>query len=103
MSSSLVEMEVPEVLDVKVTGSKLSVSLSDGRTIGVPLLWFPRLKQATREERHGWRVIGGGRGIHWQALDEDISVEGLPAGRRSDESQESLRRWLTARQRAKSA
>ena len=99
----MVEMEVPEVLDVKVTGSKLSVTLSDGRTIAVPLLWFPRLKQATREERHDWQVIGGGRGIHWQALDEDISVEGLLAARRSGESQESLRRWLTAQQRAKSA
>lgn len=103
MSSSLVEMEVPAALDVKVTRSKLSVALSDGRTIAVPLLWFPRLKQATRDERLNWRVVGGGRGIHWQALDEDISVEGLLAGRRSGESQESLSRWLTARQRAKSA
>ena len=56
---------------------KMHVQLSDGREISVPLEWFPGLRDATPEQRNKWRLIGGGVGIHWQALDEDISVEGL--------------------------
>ena len=75
----------------------LIVDLADGRTITVPLAWFPRLAHGTVAERANWRLIGGGVGIHWPDLDEDISVESLLAGRRSGETQTSLRRWLQAR------
>ena len=75
----------------------LTIELSDGRTLSVPLDWFPRLAHATTEERDNWRLIGRGAGIHWPDLDEDISIEGLIAGRRSAESQESFQRWLEAR------
>ena len=75
----------------------LIVDLADGRTITVPLAWFPRLARGTPAERANWRLIGGGVGIHWPDLDEDISVESLLAGRRSGETQVSLRRWLEAR------
>jgi len=73
------------------------VGKADGRTISVPLDWYPRLVHATPQERDGWRIIGGGEGIHWPELDEDISVEGLLAGRRSGEGPNSFRRWLNAR------
>ncbi len=82
---------------VTVGDEALTVELSDGRTISVPLAWFPRLAHGTPAERTNWRLIGGGSGIHWPDLDEDISVESLLAGRRSGETQASLRRWLEAR------
>jgi hypothetical protein len=72
--------------------------LSDGRTITIPLAWFPRLFHATPDERGHWRWIGGGIGIHWPELDEDIAIEDLVLGRPSGESQTSLRRWPAARQ-----
>ena len=75
----------------------LVVDLADGRTITVPLAWFPRLVYGTPAERANWRLIGGGVGIHWPDLDEDISVESLLAGRGSGETQASLRRWLQTR------
>jgi hypothetical protein len=78
----------------------LVVDLADGRTITVPLAWFPRLAHGTHAERANWRLIGGGEGIHWPDLDEDISVASLLAGRRSGETQESLRRWLQRREPA---
>ena len=89
--------EVAHALDVKLTDDALSVDLADGRTVVVPLAWYPRLLHGTKQERKHWRLIGGGAGIHWTALDEDISVEGLLAGRSSGESQRSLKRWLGAR------
>jgi hypothetical protein len=64
---------------VSVRPDALLVVLADGREISVPLEWFPRLRSATNEQRAGWRLIGGGVGIHWQAVDEDISVESLLA------------------------
>ncbi len=63
--------------DVRVTEAFLRVTLADGRQISVPLEWFPRLRKATRTQRRKWRLIAGGVGIHWDALDEDISVAGL--------------------------
>ena len=98
MNISVVEIEFPRAEKVKVTEDTLSVDLSDGRTISVPLEWFPRLVQATAEERNNWRLIGKGHGIHWENLDEDISVEGLLAGKPSGESQSSFKKWLTQRQ-----
>lgn len=97
MTTSAVEIEVPNAESVTVTEDTLSVDLSDGRTISVPLTWFPRLVHATPEERSHWRMIGKGQGIHWEDIDEDISVEGLLAGKPSGESQASFKRWLNQR------
>ena len=83
MRISTVEVEVPVAEDVKVTEDTLSVDLSDGRTISVPLAWFPRLVHGTRKERDHWRLIGKGHGIHWEDLDEDVSVENLLRGHAS--------------------
>jgi len=82
---------------VSLTDDALIVELVDGRTISVPLAWYPRLAHGNVAERAHWRFIGDGEGIHWPDLDEDISIEGLLAGRRSGESQASLRRWLDSR------
>ncbi len=68
------------VNDVKFTNDTLSVGLVDGRTITVPLAWYPRLFAATAAERKNWRVAGGGYGIHWPEIDEDLSTEGLLRG-----------------------
>ena len=66
--------------DVKFSRNTLSVSLRDGRTISVPLAWYPRLLNATRAQRKNWRIAGGGYGIHWPDIDEDLSTEGLLRG-----------------------
>lgn len=84
-----------------LTNDTVTVELSDGRSISVPLAWFPRLVHATPAERKNWRLIGRGRGIHWDTLDEDISIDGLLAGKLSGESQASFKKWLTARQGTK--
>ena len=97
MITSTVEVLVPDAIGVDVSDDTLTVDLSDGRTIAVPLDWFPRLVHATHSERDNWRLIGSGEGIHWHDLDEDISVEGLLAGRKSGESRTSLGRWLDAK------
>ena len=86
MSSLTVEIETPNALDVKATSDSLTVDLSDGRTITVPISWFPRLSYSTQPERDNWQIIGDGQGIHWEEIDEDISVEGLIAGKPSGES-----------------
>ena len=100
MTTSTTEIRVSEATDVTVTDDSLTVELSDGRTISVPLAWYPRLTHATRDERSRWRLIGRGKGIHWPELDGDISVVGLLAGRPSGESQRSLNRWLELRRGA---
>ena len=82
---------------VTVTDPALIVDLSDGRTVSVPLAWFPRLLHGTTAERNHWRFIGDGEGIHWTDLDEDISVDSLILGQPSGESQKSLKKWLEAR------
>src|SRR5437870_5071280 len=82
---------------VAITADSLTVELADGRSITVPLAWFPRLFHGTPEERGHFRFVGTGEGIHWPDLDEDISVEGIVAGRASGESQRSLQRWLQSR------
>lgn len=100
MSSSPLQSDITEARArrVSVTADTLVVDLVDGRTISVPLAWYPRLAHGTSAERAHWRFIGDGEGIHWPDLDEDISVEGLLAGRRSAETQASLRRWFESRQ-----
>jgi hypothetical protein len=68
------------VADVTVTKDTLTVALRDGRTISVPLAWYPRLLDATTAQRKNWRIAGGGYGIHWPEIDEDLSTEGLLRG-----------------------
>jgi hypothetical protein len=97
MASSTVEMEIPNAEAVEVTEDELRVALSDGRSISAPLAWYPRLLHGTVAERGNFRMIGRGQGIHWEDLDEDISVEDLLAGRPSAESQASLKAWLAGR------
>jgi hypothetical protein len=100
MSSSQRESRRAEAVKVAVTDDTLTVDLVDGRTVSVPLAWYPRLAHATMPERDNWRVIGRGEGIHWADLDEDVSVEGLLEGRASAESQPSLEEWLRSRKQA---
>jgi hypothetical protein len=97
MNTLAVEIRIPEALEVSLTDDTLSIDLSDGRSISVPIAWFPRLLHASEQERNNWRLIGRGQGIHWEDIDEDISVEGLLAGRPSGESQESFKNWLAKR------
>lgn len=97
MRVSALNVNVPEAQVIVVTEDTMTAELSDGRTISVPLLWYPRLVHATPEERNNWRLIGTGQGIHWPDLDEDISVEGMLAGWPSRESQKSLAQWLQAK------
>jgi Protein of unknown function (DUF2442) len=98
MTSLTIELlEIPTIQDVTITDDTLSVNLSDGRTISVPLAWYPRLLNASIEERNGWRTIGQGEGIHWSQLDEDISTKNLILGQPSGESQKSFRKWLSKR------
>lgn len=93
MSSSNTDLRVSRISDVRVTKDTLSVELEDGRTISIPLGWYPRLHFGSSEERLNWHLIGAGEGVRWPALDEDVSVEDLILGRRSGESQASLKRW----------
>jgi len=97
MPTSAVKLHLPNVENVTITEETLTVELSDGRTLSVPLAWFPRLMHATLKERNNWRLIGKGHGIHWEDLDEDISVEGLLIGKPSGESQASFMKWLERR------
>ena len=101
MSTSQSELRAALAQQVAVTEDTLVVDLVDGRTVSVPLLWYPRLAHGTPAERANWRLIGRGEGIHWPDLDEDISVSGLLAGRPSGETQNSLRKWLESRQGAR--
>lgn len=90
-------VNLARVTDVRVDDESLTVDLEDGRTITVPLGWYPRLAYGTPEERAHWQTSGAGFGIHWPDLDEDIGVEGLLIGKRSSESQASLGRWREQR------
>jgi hypothetical protein len=82
---------------VSFSEDSLTVRLDDGRALSVPLAWYPRLLDGTQTEREDYELIGDGEGIHWPQLDEDISVEGLLAGRRSVESAASLAKWRQKR------
>ncbi len=97
MVISTIELNVSAVEQVTVTLDALTVDLSDGRSLTVPLAWYPRLMNATESECQTWRLIGKGYGIHWEELDEDISVEGLLLGKPSGESQTSFKKWLSDR------
>jgi Protein of unknown function (DUF2442) len=97
MSTLKVEQTEARAQHVKVTADTLAVDLTDGRTISVPLAWFPRLLHGSVSERNNWRLFAHGEGIHWTDLDEDISVGGLLIGQQSRESQSSLEKWLQTR------
>jgi hypothetical protein len=101
MTTLAIEFRMVSAQNVNVTDDSLTVDLSDGRTVSVPLAWFPRLLHGTAEERNKWRLIGNGQGIHWPDLDEDISVENLILGKPSGESQKSFKKWLEARAKGK--
>jgi hypothetical protein len=85
---------------VQFTDDSMIVRLDDGRSLSVPLAWYPRLLHGTKSERENLLLIGDGEGIHWPDLDEDISVEGLLAGKRSAESDSSLSHWLAKRRKS---
>jgi hypothetical protein len=96
MNTLAIEMKA-SIQDVELTEDSLVVDLADGRTVSVPIAWYPRLMHGTREERSHWRIIGKGEGIHWPDVDEDISVENILLGRPSGESQRSFKKWLEGR------
>lgn len=100
MSTSASDFErrpAPTVTAVIVTDDAVQFELSDGRTVSAPLAWYPRLAHGTPAERAHWRLVGRGAGVHLPDLDEDVSVEGVLAGRPPGESQTSLKRWLESR------
>lgn len=98
MTSLTIDLSgIPTIQRVTVTDDTLSADLSDGRTISVPLAWYPRLLHSSTKERNDWRLIGSGSGIHWNQIDEDISIKNLLLGQPSGESQKSLQRWLSSR------
>ncbi len=97
MSSSTVDGRGALATRVDVSEDTVSVELADGRTVAAPLAWYPRLAHASAEECAIWRLIGGGQGIHWPEVDEDISVANLLAGQPSTESQSSFKKWLAGR------
>lgn len=99
MTTSSLATELAAAKAIKVSDRVLTVELRDGRSVSVPLEWYPRLAEGRPSERRRWEMIGPGIGIHWPGLDEDISVEGLLLGRRSGESAASLQRWRAARHR----
>ncbi|MEM8502720.1 MAG: DUF2442 domain-containing protein [Cyanobacteria bacterium P01_D01_bin.1] len=96
MTTLILESD-PLVSAVSVEDDSLSVTLADGRSLIVPLEWYPRLYHASIAERLNWQLIGEGYAIEWPDLDEHIGIEGLLAGRRSSESQQSLQRWFASR------
>lgn len=97
MANSMVELLLPGANVVSATEDTLTAELTDGRTVSVPLAWYPRLLHATPKERDNWELFADARHIHWPDLDEDISIEGLLAGRSSREGTESFRRWSEAK------
>lgn len=97
MSSLTAEIQSIQVQGIIVNAEALIVDLSDGRTLSVPLVWYPRLLNSTPKERDNWRLIGHDEGINWPDLDEDISLKNLIMGHPSGESQHSLKRWLDSR------
>lgn len=97
MTISKVENRVAEAIGLSVNDESLTVELNDGRTISVPLAWYPRLLHSSPSERSHWRLVGRGQSIHWDDLDEDVSIDNLLSGSHSGESQASLKRWLDSR------
>jgi Protein of unknown function (DUF2442) len=102
MSIATIDIQ-PRVSDVKITEHQLSVRIQDGRTVSVPLTWYPRLLHASRKERNDWRVFEDTAGrdiVFWEQVDELIPVVALLTGARSRESKRSFERWLQQRKHA---
>ena len=97
MTISTLGFEVPTAVTLNVTEDTLTAELGDGRTVSVPLCWYPRLVHATPEERNNWEIHAAGQHIHWPDLDEDLSVEMFLTGSKSGESHDSFKRWLEAK------
>lgn len=91
---SRLQQSVPSAVKLHFSGSGFTVDLEDGRSISIPLVWFPRLFHASESELNHWRLIGRGSGIHWEDIDEDISIESIVSDKQSSESQQSLKKWL---------
>ncbi len=98
MSSFQTKSRVARAVTVSISEDTLSIDLEDGRTVAVPLSWYPRLLHGSDTERANWAVIGDGEGINWPDLDEDISTEGILAGNPSGESDRSLQKWIKSRE-----
>jgi len=97
MNTLIAEIQRARAQNVLLTEDSLTVDFLDGRTITVPLAWYPRLLHGTEKERNKWQLIGRGEGIHWPDLDEDISVENIILGQPSGESQKSFQKWMKRR------
>lgn len=97
MSSSTVDAQTATAINIVLDDATVAFELADGRVVSAPLAWYPRLLHGTPAERNDWRLIAGGRGIHWPTLEEDISVDNLLNGQPSGESQSSLKKWLEQR------
>lgn len=97
MSTSTISSAPAIIIGVEFTADALHLRLADGREVSAPLAWYPRLASGTATERANHRLIGGGHGVHWPELDEDISVENVLSGKASGESQASLKAWLSSR------
>ena len=100
MSISALEIREARAQSIEVRDDSIVVQLVDGRTIIVPLAWYPRLWYGSPKERQHFEILGDGAYVHWPDLDEDLSIEGMVAGHRSGESATSLKRWLSSRERA---
>ena len=103
MSTLVIDSDASRASAVRLTADALVVDLADGRTVSVPLAWYPRLLQGSPAERANHRFIGDGEGIHWPDLDEDIGVENILAGKVSGEGSKSFERWLQVRSEARRA
>lgn len=101
MTTLAIEIRSANAKHVLVTDESLIVDLEDGRTISLPVAWYPRLLHGTPKERSNWRLIGKGEGVHWPDLDEDLSIESMLLGKPSAEGRRSLKRWLETRQAKK--
>ncbi len=97
MTTLVIDSAAIRAVSARVTEDSLIIDLADGRSISAPLAWYPRLLHGSPADRSNYRLIGSGEGIHWPDLDEDISIEGVVAGRPSGESQKSFQRWLQSR------
>jgi len=95
--SAMVTLALPRIVRASVTEDTLSVDMEDGRTVSVPIGWYPRLTHGTAKERANVQISGAGYGLHWPDLDEDIGIEGLLVGKRSTENPESFEKWLKGR------
>jgi hypothetical protein len=94
MTSSVTVQATPMIRSVEIADGRIVVFLADGRTISVPISWYPRLSHAHANDLSECRITGRGKGIHWPKLDEDISVENILFGQPSGESSASFQRWL---------